>query len=131
MNLPLAIGSFLFFTVVVALISWWQTRREDNSDAQTYFLAGRKLPWIQVAGALLLTNLSTEQLIGLNGAASIHGAVVMAWEVVPVFALIAMAWYFLPRYWSGNIPRCRSFSNSASTRRRAGSWVSCLLSRSR
>ncbi|MEN9632217.1 MAG: hypothetical protein RL077_621, partial [Verrucomicrobiota bacterium] len=49
MNLPLAIGSFLFFTALVALISWWRTRREDNSDAQTYFLAGRKLPWIQVA----------------------------------------------------------------------------------
>ena len=109
MNLPLAIGSFLFCTVLVAMISWWRTRREDNSDAQTYFLAGRKLPWIQVAGALLLTNLSTEQLIGLNGAASIHGAVVMAWEVVPVFALIAMAWYFLPRYWSGNITTVPQF----------------------
>jgi SSS family solute:Na+ symporter len=81
----------------------------DNSHSQDYFLAGRKLPWIQVAGALLLTNLSTEQLIGLNGAASIHGAVVMAWEVVPVFALIAMAWFFLPRYWSGNITTVPQF----------------------
>ena len=109
MNFPLAIGSFLFCTVLVALISWWRTRGMDNSDSQTYFLAGRKLPWIQVAGALLLTNLSTEQLIGLNGAASVHGAVVMAWEVVPVFALIAMAWYFLPRYWSGNITTVPQF----------------------
>ena len=76
----------------MAFISWWRTRGLDNGSASDYFLAGRKLPWIQVAGALLLTNLSTEQLIGLNGAAAIHGAVVMAWEVVPVFALIAMAW---------------------------------------
>ncbi len=109
MNLPLAIGSFLFCTALVGFISWWRTRGMDNSDSQTYFLAGRKLPWIQVAGALLLTNLSTEQLIGLNGAASVHGAVVMAWEVVPVFALIAMAWYFLPRYWSGNITTVPQF----------------------
>jgi SSS family solute:Na+ symporter len=109
MNLPLAFGSFLACTALVALISWWRTRRVDNSDAQIYFLAGRKLPWIQVAGALLLTNLSTEQLIGLNGAAAVHGAVVMAWEIVPVFALIAMAWYFLPRYWSGNITTVPEF----------------------
>jgi SSS family solute:Na+ symporter len=109
MNLPLAFGSFLFFTALVGIISWWRTRRLDNRDAQTYFLAGRKLPWIQVAGALLLTNLSTEQLIGLNGAASLHGSQVMAWEIIPVFALIAMAWWFLPRYWSGNITTVPEF----------------------
>jgi SSS family solute:Na+ symporter len=28
---------------------------------------------------------------------------------VPVFALIAMAWYFLPRYWSGNITTVPQF----------------------
>jgi SSS family solute:Na+ symporter len=109
MNLPLAFGSFVFFTGLVGFISWQRTRRLDNQDAQTYFLAGRKLPWIQVAGALLLTNLSTEQLLGLNGAASLHGAQVMAWEIVPVFALIAMAWWFLPRYWLGNITTVPEF----------------------
>lgn len=103
MNLPLAFASFLFFTALVPLIAWWWTRKLDNRDARTYFLADRRLPWFQIAGTLLLTNLSTEQLIGLNGAASIHGAGVMAWEVIPVFALIGMAWYFLPRYWAGNI----------------------------
>lgn len=103
MNLPFAFASFVLFTVLVPAIAWWRTRRLDNRDARTFFLANRKLPWFQIAGTLLLTNLSTEQLIGLNGAASIHGAVVMAWEVLPVFALILMASYFLPRYWAGNI----------------------------
>jgi solute:Na+ symporter, SSS family len=109
MNLPLAFASFLFFTALVPLISWWRTRRMDNTDARTYFLADRRLPWFQIAGTLLLTNLSTEQLIGLNGAASIHGSVVMAWEIIPVFSLIAMAWYFLPRYWAGNITTVPEF----------------------
>ncbi len=109
MNLSLTVASFTLCTGLVGFIAWWRTRGMDNASSQDYFLAGRKLPWIQVAGALLLTNLSTEQLIGLNGAASIHGAVVMAWEVVPVFALIAMAWYFLPRYWSGNITTVPQF----------------------
>jgi len=109
MNLPLALSSFIICTGLVAFVAWWHTRHIDNSSARTFFLADRRLPWIQVAGALLLTNLSTEQIVGLNGAASVHGAVVMAWEVVPVFALIAMAWYFLPRYWSGNITTVPEF----------------------
>ncbi|MGH7946927.1 MAG: solute:sodium symporter family transporter [Opitutaceae bacterium] len=109
MNLPLAFSSFLFFTGLVGFISWQRTRKLDNREANNYFLAGRKLPWIQVAGALLLTNLSTEQLLGLNGAASLHGAQVMAWEVIPVFALIAMAGWFLPRYWLGNITTVPEF----------------------
>jgi solute:Na+ symporter, SSS family len=108
-NLPLVLGTFLLFTLLVPAISWWRTRGMDNTDARTYFLANRRLPWYQIAGTLLLTNLSTEQLIGLNGAASIHGAVVMAWEVLPVFALIATACYFLPRYWAGNITTIPEF----------------------
>lgn len=98
----LPFGAFLICTALVALVSWWYTRRTDNSDARSFFLADRRLSWSLVAGSLLLTNLSTEQLIGLNGAASLHGAVVIAWEIMPVFALLGLAWWFLPRYWSGN-----------------------------
>jgi len=39
----------------------------------------------------------------------VHGAVVMAWEIEPAFALIAMAWYFLPWYSSGNITTVPQF----------------------
>jgi SSS family solute:Na+ symporter len=102
---------FAFFacTALVALVSWWFTRRTDNTDARSYFLADRRLSWSLVAGSLLLTNLSTEQLIGLNGAASLHGAVVIAWEIMPVFALLGLAWWFLPRYWSGNFTTVPEF----------------------
>jgi len=102
-------ASFLFFTILVAGLSWWHTRRFDNRDARTYYLAGRRLPWVQVAGGLLLTNLSTEQLIGLNGAAALHGMVVIAWDVVGALALAVFAWWFLPRYWSGNITTVPEF----------------------
>lgn len=107
--LSLTLGSFLGVTGFVATYAWWRTRQADNSDARTYFLANRGLPWIQVAGSLLLTNISTEQLVGLNGAASLHGAAVMAWEVMSVFGLIALAWYFLPRYWSGKVATIPEF----------------------
>lgn len=94
---------------MVALISWWKTRNDDQSIGNNYFLAGRSLPWFVVAGSLMLTNLSTEQLVGLNGGAYQHGFVVMAWEVIAATALVVMAWKFLPIYWSGQITTIPQF----------------------
>jgi solute:Na+ symporter, SSS family len=62
-----------------------------------------------VTGSLMLTNLSTEQLVGLNGGAYLHGFVVIAWEIVAAFALVIMAWKFLPIYWSGQITTVPEF----------------------
>ena len=59
--------SFLFFTIMVAVISAWKTRDDKLDTAEGYFLAGRGLPGIVIAGSLLLTNLSAEQLVGTNG----------------------------------------------------------------
>ena len=90
--------SFLFFTGLVAAITWWLTRKDDHETSEGYFLAGRSLTWPLIAGSLLLTNLSTEQMVGLNGAAFTYGFSVMVWEVVAVLALVCMALFFLPRF---------------------------------
>ncbi len=94
----ITIGSFLFFMALVAALTWWFTRRDDHGSTNGYFLAGRSLTFPLIAGSLLLTNLSTEQMVGLNGAAFTDGLCVMVWEVVAVIALVAMALFFLPRF---------------------------------
>ena len=94
----LTLGSFLFFTALVAVLTWVWTRGADDGTNEGYFLAGRSLPAPVIAGSLLLTNLSTEQLVGLNGGAFADGLVVMAWEVVAALSLVLMALFFLPRY---------------------------------
>ena len=60
-------------------------------------------------GSLLLTNLSTEQLVGLNGAAFVDGISVMAWEVVAALALVVLALMFLPRYLKSGIATVPQF----------------------
>lgn len=90
--------TFLFFTGTVGLLTWMLTRHKETATADGYFLAGRSLGAGVIAGSLLLTNLSTEQLVGLNGAAYIDGLAVMAWEVVAAVSLVVMAIFFLPRY---------------------------------
>ena len=51
-----------------------------------------------IAGSLLLTNLSTEQLVGMNGNAFRGGMSVIGYEVTSGITLIFMGLYFLPRY---------------------------------
>ena len=92
------VWSFLFFTGLVAALTYWLTRKDDHATSQGFFLGGRSLTWPLIAGSLLLTNLSTEQMVGLNGAAFTHGFAVMVWEVVAVIALVFMALFFLPRF---------------------------------
>ena len=90
--------SFIFFTLLVAFLTWLLTRKQDMSSQNGYFLAGRNLTFPLIAGSLLLTNLSTEQMVGLNGSAFTDGFAVMVWEVGAVVALLAMALFFLPRF---------------------------------
>ncbi|MDH3747314.1 MAG: solute:sodium symporter family transporter [Gammaproteobacteria bacterium] len=92
------IASFLIFTGLVAVLTVWLTRNDDHTTSKGYFLGGRSLTWPLIAGSLLLTNLSTEQMVGLNGAAYTYGFAVMVWEVVAVIALVCMALFFLPRF---------------------------------
>ncbi|MBT8230846.1 MAG: solute:sodium symporter family transporter [Bacteroidia bacterium] len=90
--------SFFLFTGMVAFFAWYQIRKSDTSSKDGYFLGGRSLSGIVIAGSLLLTNISTEHLIGMNGSAYENGAIIIAWEVTSAIALVIAAIYFVPRY---------------------------------
>jgi len=93
-----AVISFVLFTATVAGISWWITRKDRMDSSEAYFLAGRSLTAWVIAGSLILTNLSTEHLIGLNADAFNHTIAVMAWETTAALAMVLAALYFLPKY---------------------------------
>lgn len=56
--------TFILFTALVAVIAAVKTREENLDTQDGYFLAGRSLTGPVIAGSLMLTNLSTEQLVG-------------------------------------------------------------------
>jgi len=101
--------SFIGFTALVAIISWYATRKTDESSADGYYLAGRSLGAITIAGSLLLTNLSAEQIVGLNGAAFKEGLMVMAWETLAAIAIIFAAIFLLPKYMRSGITTIPEF----------------------
>ncbi len=102
--------SCAFFMALVAWISYLKTRGEVGTR-DGYFLAGRGLGAVFIAGSMLLTNLSAEQLIGLNGSAYGFNLSSMGWEVTVAVATIAMALFFLPRYLSGAFSTLPQFLN--------------------
>jgi SSS family solute:Na+ symporter len=109
-NILFTLASCSFFMGLVAWISWRKTRGSVD-DRDGYFLAGRGLGSVFIAGSLLLTNLSAEQLIGLNGSAYGHNLSSMGWEVTAAIATIAMALIFLPRYLAGAFTTLPQFLN--------------------
>ncbi len=101
--------TFVFFTALVAVATWRITRGKIGDTEEGFFLAGRSLSGLVIAGSLLLTNLSTEQLVGLNGGAFKEGLSVMAWEVIAGCSLVVMALFFLPRYLKSGIATVPQF----------------------
>ena len=72
--------------------------RSTNSNKE-YFLAGGGLTWVFVAGSITLTNLSTDQLVGMNGNQMLLLAL---WELSGFMGLMILAKVFLPVYYRNN-----------------------------
>lgn len=105
----LNILAFLGFTALVAILSYYWTRGTDEHHSEGYFLGGRSLTAPVIAGSLLLTNLSTEQIVGLTGQAYSEGVLVMAWETLAAIAMVVTALVLLPRYLRSGISTIPSF----------------------
>ena len=87
-------------TALVAVLTWLTVRRarHDNSS-QDVFLAGKGLSWVFVAGSITLTNLSTDQLVGMNG----NQMLLLAWwEIAGFVGLMTLAFVFVPLYYRYN-----------------------------
>jgi SSS family solute:Na+ symporter len=91
----------LAVTLAIALATWATLRRErhDGSKKDVY-LAGGKLSWLFVAGAITLTNLSTDQLVGMNG----NQMLLLAWwEISGFVGLLILAYVFVPIYYRAKV----------------------------
>ena len=95
------IAVFLALTALIALVTYWYCRgaRSSEDGEQEYFLAGGSLKWYFVAGSITLTNLSTDQLVGMNGN---QMALLAWWELAAVVGLIMLCFVFVPVYYKYN-----------------------------
>ena len=101
--------TFVGFTIFVAVVAWLKTRDDKLDTQEGYFLAGRGLTGLVIAGSLELTNLSTEQLVGQSGQSYATNMGAMNWSVSASFALLCLAMIFLPRYLKAGITTIPEF----------------------
>ena len=92
----------LLLTAAIGVATWLKCRgqaRGSDAGNKEIFLAGGGLSWFYVAGSITITNLSTEQLLGMNGN---QMALLAWWELSAVVGLSILAWVFLPIYYRNN-----------------------------
>ena len=94
----LTVLSFLGFIAFVAIYAWYKLRKDKMDSSDDFFLGGRSLTGVVIAGSMLLTNISTEHLIGMNGSSYRNGFIIIGWEVTSALALVVAALYFIPKY---------------------------------
>ncbi|MEM1007439.1 MAG: SLC5 family protein [Myxococcota bacterium] len=95
----LQLSVFMGLTACIGLLTYIQCRRsgekgQDNN--KEIFLASGNLSWPFIAGSITLTNLSTDQLMGMNGKQML---VIAWWEWAAVIGLLILAKVFLPIYY--------------------------------
>jgi SSS family solute:Na+ symporter len=94
----------VFVAIIVALgVATWAKLRsgpsEHDGSGKDVFLAGGGLSWLYVAGAITITNLSTEQLVGMNGGQML---LLAWWEICGFIGLMILAFVFVPIYYRNN-----------------------------
>lgn len=96
MSMPDVIVFVLYMVSVrVAGLLAGKVRKNDSED---YFLGGRRLGWITVAGSLFGTNISSAHFIALASDGYRTGMANAAYEIVGLVGLIALVHIFGPRY---------------------------------
>ena len=103
----LTIGHFDFLLIIALIIiqigvGIFISRKGKGSE--DYFMAGRKLPWWVVGGSVFSTNISASHLIGMLGIGYSVGFAQSHYEVLAVFAILILAFLFIPVY--RRLPLC-------------------------
>lgn len=87
---------FIFFGVFVIGIGLWIGYRRKEKDTHEFFLAGNTLPWWAVGGALIASNISAEQFIGMTSAGYTVGMAVASYELMAAASLVFIAFVMMP-----------------------------------
>lgn len=87
---------FILFGVLVVGIGLWIGYKRRGQDAHEFFLAGNTLPWWAVGGALIASNISAEQFIGMTSAGYTVGMAVASYELMAAASLVFIAFILMP-----------------------------------
>ena len=92
------IAVFLIFIGAVISLGLYKSRGEGKSSEE-FFLAGRGLKWWLIGVSLIAANISSEQFVGMSGAAADYlGLAISSYEWMAAITLVVVAFCFLPYF---------------------------------
>ncbi|MEX2639097.1 MAG: sodium/sugar symporter [Balneolales bacterium] len=109
------IDFLVFFTycfLILGLGLWIANRKKGARDSESYFLAGKTLPWWAIGTSLIAANISAEQMIGMSGSGFAIGLAIASYEWMAALTLILVAKFMLPIFLKRNIYTMPQFLES-------------------
>lgn len=71
LNYPLVFGFIIFFIAITIIVTW--LTQKSTKSASDFYVAGKKIPWIQTGIAMVGSYLSAASFLGCAGDISIFG----------------------------------------------------------
>ncbi|XP_010001859.1 PREDICTED: sodium/glucose cotransporter 5 isoform X3 [Chaetura pelagica] len=92
----------VYFSLNVA-VGIWSSCRVNRNTVSGYFLAGRDMAWWPIGASLFASSEGSGLFMGLAGSGAAGGIAVTGFEWNATYALLALAWVFVPVYISSGI----------------------------
>ncbi|NXY18981.1 SC5AA protein, partial [Atrichornis clamosus] len=92
----------VYFSLNVG-VGIWSSCRVSRNTVSGYFLAGRDMAWWPIGASLFASSEGSGLFLGLAGTGAAGGIAVAGFEWNATYALLALAWVFVPVYISSGI----------------------------
>lgn len=97
-NFSISTIDLVIVVLYILFIIWWGLKNGKSSDSQSYFLAGRSMPWWIVGLSLFAASISSTTLIGQSGDAYDTGLAVFNYNLTGIVVMVFFAIFLLPLY---------------------------------
>jgi sodium/glucose cotransporter 9 len=87
----------VYFVFVMA-VGIFATVRANRNTAEGFFLAGRSMTFIPLAGSIYASNIGASMFVGLAGSAAAFGYAPVMFEWHATYTLVLLGWIFVPIY---------------------------------
>lgn len=97
-TLNISLIDVAIIAIYLIFIIWWGLKNGKSSNASSYFLAGKTMPWFVVGLSLFAASISSTTLIGQTGDAYHTGIAVFNYNLTGVLVMVFFAIFLLPLY---------------------------------
>jgi SSS family solute:Na+ symporter len=88
---------FILYGLLIIFVGNYLSRSKGGKrDSESYFFAGKTLPWWLVGTSIIAANISAEQFIGMSGSGYAIGLGIATYEWLGALVILLVAKFFLP-----------------------------------